>query len=59
MIVRKMPVQAGVLDRRIENVMQVPRLKNNFGTVFSGVFDRFTAFRQFRGSNRGRKRWGV
>lgn len=47
------------LDRRIENVMQVPRLKNNIGTVFSGVFGRFTAFRQFRGSNRGRKRWGV
>ena len=25
------------LDRRIENVMQIPRLKNNFGTIFYGV----------------------
>ena len=39
--------------------MQIPRLKQNFGTVFSGVFGRLTAFRQFRNGNRGRKRWGV
>lgn len=41
------------LDRRIENVMQVPKIKGRIAAVADRVPARFRAFRDFRGGMRG------